>query len=325
MSGQGPILVFGMPRSGTTWLGKIFDSHPDTLYRHEPDSVHRITDLPLFPDSRPSQAQKDLVADYIRRVYRMNDDKVCAKLPLFSKSYRSRLESVALKGGVLLAKAAGEARIPMKVPFAALGAHRQRVRLVWKSIESLGRLGLLLNIEQQASAIHLLRHPCGVIASVLRGEKAGRFTSSTATSEDWGYFELLLQTQPAKSRGLQLSDLREMSAEERMAWSWLIINEKAMRDMQPSQRAYTVLYEELCRDPVRQVAKAMEFCNLPGHSQVEEFVTTSITHEDSGYYSVFKNPASSADKWQTELDSTVIDRILAVVADSEPGRLYSER
>ena len=32
-----PILLFGMPRSGTTWLGKIFDSHPQVLYRHEPD------------------------------------------------------------------------------------------------------------------------------------------------------------------------------------------------------------------------------------------------------------------------------------------------
>jgi hypothetical protein len=36
--GHHGILVFGLPRSGTTWLGKIFDSHPETLYRHEPDS-----------------------------------------------------------------------------------------------------------------------------------------------------------------------------------------------------------------------------------------------------------------------------------------------
>lgn len=32
---RGCILLFGLPRSGTTWLGKLFDSHPDTLYRHE--------------------------------------------------------------------------------------------------------------------------------------------------------------------------------------------------------------------------------------------------------------------------------------------------
>src|SRR4051812_26977959 len=33
------ILVLGAQRSGTTWLAKIIDSHPDVLYRHEPDEV----------------------------------------------------------------------------------------------------------------------------------------------------------------------------------------------------------------------------------------------------------------------------------------------
>ena len=44
-----PLLLFGLPRSGTTWLGKIFDSHPDTLYWHEPDSVWRLPGS-LLPD-----------------------------------------------------------------------------------------------------------------------------------------------------------------------------------------------------------------------------------------------------------------------------------
>jgi hypothetical protein len=33
------VLVLGSPRSGTTWLAKIFDSHPGVLYRHEPDQL----------------------------------------------------------------------------------------------------------------------------------------------------------------------------------------------------------------------------------------------------------------------------------------------
>ena len=36
------IFLCGMARSGTSWLGKILDSHPDTLYRHEPDIVERL-------------------------------------------------------------------------------------------------------------------------------------------------------------------------------------------------------------------------------------------------------------------------------------------
>lgn len=34
---NGCILLFGMPRSGTTWIGKLFDSHLGTrtgYYRH---------------------------------------------------------------------------------------------------------------------------------------------------------------------------------------------------------------------------------------------------------------------------------------------------
>ena len=47
MTLRAPILLFGMPRSGTTWLGKIFDSHPLVLYRHEPDTWQRLTDVPI--------------------------------------------------------------------------------------------------------------------------------------------------------------------------------------------------------------------------------------------------------------------------------------
>ncbi len=50
------VLVFGMPRSGTTWLGKIFDSHPETLYRHEPDAWGRLNAMPLL--AQPDQAER---------------------------------------------------------------------------------------------------------------------------------------------------------------------------------------------------------------------------------------------------------------------------
>ena len=46
------IVILGAPRSGTTWLAKIFDSHPQVTYLHEPDTVIRHASLPrVYRDS----------------------------------------------------------------------------------------------------------------------------------------------------------------------------------------------------------------------------------------------------------------------------------
>ena len=42
------ILITGMGRSGTTWLGKIFDSFPETRFISEPESEVRMDEIPTF-------------------------------------------------------------------------------------------------------------------------------------------------------------------------------------------------------------------------------------------------------------------------------------
>src|SRR5229473_3034366 len=65
---RSPILIFGLPRSGTTWLAKLFDSHPLTLYRHEPDIESREDRLPYAcrPEEWPSH--RDLARQYVVRL-----------------------------------------------------------------------------------------------------------------------------------------------------------------------------------------------------------------------------------------------------------------
>lgn len=54
------ILLCGIPRSGTTWIGKIFDSHPDTLYRHEPDSGKVLGSVPLVAPIADVEKYRDV-------------------------------------------------------------------------------------------------------------------------------------------------------------------------------------------------------------------------------------------------------------------------
>ena len=72
---QSAILILGSPRSGTTWLAKIFDSHPDILYRHEPDEL-----ILAEPGLDP--------AEQVRRWLRQRGLRAAAKRPDFSKSWR---------------------------------------------------------------------------------------------------------------------------------------------------------------------------------------------------------------------------------------------
>ena len=100
-------LLFGMPRSGTTWIGKIFDSHPDTLYRHEPDSQYPLDSIPLFFESTDTTQQSSEVqffSDFIESFSTIRDSKVCAKLPLFHKNYLNTLQNVFLKGSIYITK-----------------------------------------------------------------------------------------------------------------------------------------------------------------------------------------------------------------------------
>ena len=43
------LMIAGMPRSGSTWVGNIFDSHPQTIYIHEPDSQIHTQAFTQFP------------------------------------------------------------------------------------------------------------------------------------------------------------------------------------------------------------------------------------------------------------------------------------
>lgn len=316
------ILLFGMPRSGTTWLGKIFDSHPETLYRHEPDSQHRLSQVPLLLDPAESEGFGKEIGSFVRTLPDIRSAKVCAKLPLFPKRYYPGIRFALFRLGAMAAKF-GERFVPgCPVPSFIDYKAVTDLAVVWKSIESLGRLGVIMRLAPDARSIILIRHPCGYVSSVLRGESQGRFVSRTPSAEDWDLFEKLLVTGPARARGLVLSGIKRLSPPERLAWRWLLFNEKAMEDTDGNPSAKAVRYEDLCADPQGVTRRMFQHAGLSWAEQTADFLARSTAVADRGYYSVFKNPAETVNKWRKELAPADIERIVAIVRDSRPGRLY---
>jgi len=317
------ILVFGLPRSGTTWVGKLFDSHPDTLYRHEPDSVRRIS-LPLFPEKQNASQYRQELEQFVTLLPQMRHPKVVGKQPLFPKSYQSVTALVAYRASVAIAKAAGSLQRNFPCFYRPNAAGSERVHLVWKSIESSGRLGVCIEALPNARAIHLMRHPCGYVASVLRGQASKRSDWPEAAANNPWLLKLLLATPTGEARGFSPGDIERFTHEERLAWCWVLSQEKILGDVASCERVLTVRYEDVCGDPLGMTQRMFEFAGLDWQPQTEGFVRASTEATNTGYYSVFKNPEGAAERWRSELAPPVIERIKRILRNSSLSQLYPD-
>jgi hypothetical protein len=317
------ILLFGMPRSGTTWVGKIFDSHPDTLYRHEPDSWGLLNALPLMAPLENVDAYASHVQTFYARLADMSQTKVAASTPIFPKRYYSPLRYQLFRLNVVAAKAAARALgREQSVRHLIRGSDMPQIRLVWKSIESLGRIGVVKRSVRTCYGVHIARHPCGYVASVLRGDAQRRFTGGMPSSEDLELLAMCLDTPAAREHGLTLERLRALHPVERLAWRWVLYNAKAMQDIEGDPDAMTLRYEDLCRDPDGVARQLFAFTGLPWSEQTARFVSQSTAKDVGRYYSVVKNPLKAAYKWKSELSQADLDRIYSITSGTLPGALY---
>lgn len=317
-----PVLLFGMPRSGTTWLGKVFDSHPETLYRHEPDSLGTLNVMPLLAAVAEIDRYRAIITDFASTLSNHRSPRVTGKLPLFPKSYYSPLtfqtRRLLLMSGKFSARFLGELPVPNLVNLNRPG----QLHLVWKSIESLGRLGVIARVLEDCRAVHILRHPCGYAASVLRGEAQGRLGGGVSASEDYGILEMLINTEQGIKHGLSMELMHEIHPVERLAWRWVLFNEKAMDDLENLPGCTQVRYEDLCENPLEEYQRLFEFTDLPWHPQTERFIVQSTGNDSSTYYSVFKDPKKAANSWKDNLAAEDIDRVMRIVEGTRPGILY---
>jgi hypothetical protein len=101
-----------------------------------------------------------------------------------------------------------------------------------------------------------------------------------------------------------------------------LLNEKAVTDLEGLENWMIVRYEDLAREPVRTTKQLFEFAGLGWNPQTEDFIRRTVSSEDEGYFSLFKDPSKSAFKWREELSDTDIERIMRILESSILGRLF---
>lgn len=301
-------LVLGAPRSGTTWLAKILDSHPDVLYRHEPDEVHRpIAGLD------PRRQIGTWLAERASRA--------AGKRPFFPKSWMP--PSLAVMRNAIAWSLNGAGRLPgvgqaashLNLPDFLDQHHAQQVHGVIKLVG--WNATSVAHALPQSHSLFILRHPCGQVASVMKGAAQDRFGSSGAESEaplDFDRAALF-----AAGCGVSEGAFRALPVAAKYAWCWIAFNEPVLDSMGDLPNVRIVLYEDLCSEPERVARELLNFIGLPWHDQTARFIQGSTHHTGratADYYAVLRSSAATADRWRTTMPQSDQEAVRAVVRHS---------
>jgi hypothetical protein len=298
------ILIVGAPRSGTTWLAKIFDSHPDVLYRHEPDEAVR--------GDGSIQANMALWV-------RQRDARTAGKRPFFPKSWRMAPAHVLRTGLAYAGAVASRIGLPAwSVP--DLGTVEQ-ARAVIKSVRLNAGIGAFVRAAPDGRAVLILRHPCGQVASIMRGTSDGRFDLASSGTDM--PFDEAAAIAFAASHGIDEPAFQRLPDAAKYAWSWREFNETALASIEGQNNARVVVYEDLCANPATGARAILTFAGLPWHAQTEEFLRRSTSYDgQAGYYAVVRNSIAAADRWRTTMAPADQEAVHAAVCGSSLLRYW---
>jgi Sulfotransferase family len=311
-----PILILGAPRSGTTWLAKIIDSHPDVLYRHEPDEI-LPGPLPLTAEALPG-----LLAAWVAD----RSPRATMKRPFFPKTWQSWTARVLHTAQATALGAASRMPRPIKLlarcPLPNL-ATQPAPRVALKSTRWAEGAAVLARAMPGSRTILILRHPCGQVASVVRGNRQRRFDLRTPGTEM--PFDEAGARSYAAAHGVDASAFQDLTDAAKYAWGWRAFNEPAYAALGVRMNVYVVLYEALCASPETLARRIMAFAGLDWSRQTAEFVARSTTHRGAvGYYTILRDTAAVADSWRKTMASADQEAVRSVVAVSPLARFWPD-
>jgi hypothetical protein len=323
------LAIFGLMRSGTTWIGKVLDSSPDVIYLHEPDYVKRIPCLPYTTEAEDYLGWEPYIRRYLAGLRSSCASRSMLKRPSFPKSFPSTLFGKISYGtfrGMLrieqLLHRAGFSPVAVTWPKCVDNANL----VVWKSVEQTGNIGCFLRAVPEQKILHVVRHPCGFVDSVMRGQRKKLLHGGVPASQDLGIFDYVIRTKFAHQLGLKLRDWEKLSGVERLAYMWLVVNEQAILDGEEMPNYKLVYFEEFCFNPVKMASEVYDFAGLSLGPQTERFISSSSGSTGSEqsdnaksqqYYSVSRNSKSVPRSWEQRLSKDSIDRILKIAGLSD--------
>lgn len=308
--------VFSTGRSGSTWMGCLLDSHPDITYRFEPhakskglsksaaDGIARL--------GSPDLADRDL--DPIREGL-LDSNPFSDKPPFFAKT-RGALRMPGLRQ--LLCPAARRFELVRPI-YRHLYTPRVDTALVFKLVAHERECARLIR-QTSMSLVYLVRHPCGMVGSLLTGQARGKMPSGRRS-----VIADFLKDHAPMLHDRHGDRLAAMSAAEMEALLWRCSVEWAFGHARaPRTGVHLTFYENLCREPRQELTPIFEMMGRDLHPNVDRFISASTGGERrhwsefgiGRYFSVFRDPRKSMSRWKDTLTTADQRAVLDLVEDS---------
>jgi hypothetical protein len=311
------IFIFSSPRSGSTWIAKAFDSHPDTLYLHEPDIVDRGADLlPHWFEGDDVSDCGDRAQQYLSRLLRNRNLRTVGTKPFFHKNYRSDAAGKMRAGLIYAGKGlerAGLTALSGQIDIPDMAREGFSPRLVMKSVSALGRIEALVTSAVPISAILLLRNPCAYVHSYLRGSRMGMMRAP-------GPMGRLLQTRSARRLNANAALDRTNDPVERLAWGWLLANCEA-NDAIEQTGGIVIKYENVASSPEAELRTLFSHLGLDWPDSTAQFLKASSGSEGS-YYSLTRDSMVAISRWKQEMPPAQVERVKNIVSRAPIGQQY---
>ena len=316
------VLLAGSARGGTSWALKVLDSHPSVCGCHEPfyqlnknDSLRSLFDR-LKAGQGTDEDTRRLISSAINGCVETH------KPPFFRKEF---LKSPAwLRTGAWMS---AKALKPLKPVFQymATGNLNRSHCLVIKN-RPFPMLDRILE-SIHADAILLLRHPCGVVSSWLRGMRMGVMQANSADPVAvWARYSACLEP-----LGFTAQRLSSMSDAGVLAVNWLVDTLLFRQYENSRMRTRTIVYEDLVRNPVGEWRQIFEWMEMTFDPAVESFLTRSskpafdvrsLLGKRYSYFSVQRSEKSPVEAWRTDMTQKEIDEVMDIVIPHFPIEQY---
>lgn len=317
------VLLTGKGRSGTTWLAQILNTYVHCSYKHEPflggkDTPWNALVADLDRDS------VDVLRDRYRKLARSAVHGV--DMPPFPpKSVRHQHPRV------MHALYAAGSRLKLLRPlyevYAKPHMHEEADVLI-KDVnfpnERLARLCEVIDPH----LVPIVRNPFANIASHTKGVELGYFDKVTA--EDKRHVRDLIREGGDPTLLGRAEELDRLTALQFETVRWRLQVEPLLAFAKRWSKSHVVVYEDLCADPIGQTEKLFAFLDWKVNAGTREFLEASTSggggerSAERAYYSVYRDPRESLDKWRKQLSSEQQAEIASIFRESPYRGLWRD-